>query len=206
MQLIAENLILSRASRVIVPDLSFRLQDGEALVLTGRNGSGKTTLLRALAGFLSPTAGSVRVEGGAEGRESGECAHFVGHLDGLKAHLTVGENLRFWAEYLGDEASQGRNVAALEQFSLVPLADIPAGYLSAGQRRRLALARIVAAPRPIWLLDEPTVSLDTASIALLQDAIKAHLAGGGLAVIATHVAMGLDGAKELRLGNVEAAA
>jgi heme exporter protein A len=205
-QLIAENLILSRAGRVIVADLSFRLQDGEALVLTGRNGSGKTTLLRALAGFLGPTAGSVRAEGGAEEREPGECAHFVGHLDGLKAHFTVGENLRFWAEYLGDDAREGRIVAALEQFALVPLADIPAGYLSAGQRRRLALARIIAAPRPIWLLDEPTVSSDTASIALLQDAIKAHLAGGGLAVIATHVAMGLDGAKELRLGNVEEAA
>jgi heme exporter protein A len=205
-QLIAENLTLSRASRVIVADLSFRLQAGDALVLTGRNGSGKTTLLRALAGFLSPTSGAIRVDGGAEEREPGECAHFVGHLDGLKAHLTVGENLTFWSKYLGDASSEGRIVAALERFALVPLTDIPAGYLSAGQRRRLALARIVAAPRPIWLLDEPTVSLDTASIALLQEAIEAHLAGGGLAVIATHVAMGLADAKELRLGKVEAPA
>jgi heme exporter protein A len=205
-QLIAENLTLSRASRVIVADLSFRLQAGDALVLTGRNGSGKTTLLRALAGFLSPTSGAIRVDGGAEEREPGECAHFVGHLDGLKAHLTVGENLTFWSKYLGDASSERRIVAALERFALVPLTDIPAGYLSAGQRRRLALARIVAAPRPIWLLDEPTVSLDTASIALLQEAIEAHLAGGGLAVIATHVAMGLADAKELRLGKVEAAA
>lgn len=206
MQLIAENLILSRAGRTIIDGLSFRLDAGEALVLTGRNGSGKTTLLRSLAGFLAPTSGAVRVEGGQDEREVGEQAHFVGHLDGLKAHLTVGENLAFWSQYLGDDIRKDLVDTALVRFALAPLTDIPAGYLSAGQRRRLGLARILAAPRPIWLLDEPTVSLDAASVELLHAAIKAHLADGGLAVIATHVPLALEGVTEMRLGAVEDAA
>ncbi len=203
MQLVAENLVLSRGGRVIVDGLSFRVSGGSALLLTGANGSGKTTLLRALAGFLRPTAGAVRLEGANGEHEPGELAHFVGHLDGIKTHLTVEENLAFWAAYLD---AGGDVAAALDGFALTGLAEIPAGYLSAGQKRRLALARLAAAKRPIWLLDEPTVSLDTASVALLVAAIEAHLAGGGLAVITTHVPLPLARAEEIRLGPTEAAA
>lgn len=196
MQLVAENLVLSRAGRTVVDGLSLRLGAGEALLLRGPNGSGKTTLLRALAGLLAPAAGVMRLDDAPAERERGELAHFIGHLDGIKSHLTVGENLAFWAVYLG---GGGNPTVALDGFGLAPLADIPAGYLSAGQKRRLALARLVAVRRPLWLLDEPTVSLDTEAVELLVAAIAAHLAGGGLAVIATHVDIALAGAQTLRL-------
>ncbi len=202
MQLVAENLVLSRGGRTVVDGLSFRLGSGEALLLTGPNGSGKTTLLRALAGFLAPVSGAILLEEAPQERERAELVHFVGHLDGLKSHLTVAENLAFWAAYLdeGGGGRGGRLEAALERFDLAALADIPAGYLSAGQKRRLALARLGVAARPIWLLDEPTVSLDTASVALLVKAIADHVAGGGLAAIATHVPVALEPAREIRLG------
>jgi heme exporter protein A len=201
-QLVAENLVLSRGGRTVVDGLSLRIASGEALLLTGPNGSGKTTLLRALAGFLAPTSGAIHLEDAPAERERAELAHFVGHLDGLKSHLTVAENLAFWAAYLdeGGGAQGQRLEAALDRFDLAALADIPAGYLSAGQKRRLALARLGVAERPIWLLDEPTVSLDTASVALLVKAIAGHVAGGGLAAIATHVPMALERAREIRLG------
>jgi heme exporter protein A len=188
---------------VIVEGLSFRLSSGSALVLTGANGSGKTTLLRALAGFLRPLSGVVRLDGAEDDREPGELAHFVGHLDGIKTHLTVEENLSFWGAYLDGTSDVA---AALDAFALTALADIPAGYLSAGQKRRLALARLAVAKRPVWLLDEPTVSLDTASVGLLVAAVEAHLAGGGLSVIATHVPLALARFDEIRLGPAEAAA
>ena len=203
MQLIAENLVLSRAGRTVVDGLSLQLEAGEALLLRGPNGSGKTTLLRALAGLLAPAEGVMRFDDAPAEREPGELAHFIGHLDGIKSHLTVAENLAFWADYLGTGASGV--VAALDGFGLAPLADIPAGYLSAGQKRRLALARLVAVRRPLWLLDEPTVSLDAEAVELLVAAIAAHLVGGGLAVIATHVDIPLDGARTLRLGAAAAA-
>jgi len=193
----------------VVDGLSFRLGSGEALLLTGPNGSGKTTLLRALAGFLAPSSGAIRLKDAPQERERAELAHFVGHLDGLKSHLTVAENLSFWAAYLdedGSGAQQERLEAALDRFDLAALAGIPAGYLSAGQKRRLALARLGVAERPIWLLDEPTVSLDTASVDLLVKAIAGHVAGGGLAAIATHVPVGLERAREIRLGSVLGAA
>jgi heme exporter protein A len=206
-QLVAENLVLERGGRPVVNGLSLRLDAGSAIVLTGANGSGKSTLLRALAGYLKPTAGSVRVVGAGEDVEPGEVCHFVGHLDGIKTHLTAAENLAFWAIYLGGGNNVGSRVErALAQFSLDALADIPAGYLSAGQKRRLGLARLAAAPRPLWLLDEPTVSLDAASVDVLVAAINAHLTSGGLAVIATHVPMALAAAQSIRLGRVEAAA
>jgi heme exporter protein A len=206
-QLVAENLVLERGGRPVVNGLSLRLDAGSAIVLTGANGSGKSTLLRALAGYLKPTAGSVRVVGVGEDVEPGEVCHFVGHLDGIKTHLTAAENLSFWATYLGGGDNVGARVErALAQFSLDALADIPAGYLSAGQKRRLGLARLAVAPRPLWLLDEPTVSLDAASVDVLVAAINAHLTSGGLAVIATHVPMALAAAQSVRLGRVEAAA
>lgn len=210
MQLVAENLIVERGGRPVVAGLSLRVDDGHALVLTGPNGSGKSTLLRALAGYLRPAKGSVRVVGAGEEREAAEVCHFVGHLDGIKTHLTARENLAFWAAYLAGEADAAipaatRVETALERFALDALADIPAGYLSAGQKRRLALARLLVAARPLWLLDEPTVSLDTASGELLVGAINAHLKTGGMAVVATHLPMALQPVETIRLGRVEAA-
>jgi heme exporter protein A len=211
-QLIAENLVLERGGRTIASDLSFQVAAGEALVLTGPNGSGKSTLLRALAGYLRPAGGAVRVdEGAADGdaKEIGELCHFVGHLDGIKSHLTAVENLAFWARYLAEPEDAARSAAArveaaLDTFALDALADIPAGYLSAGQKRRLGLARLVVVWRPVWLLDEPTVSLDAASVELLAAAINVHLVRGGLAVVATHVPMALQPLQTLRLGRREA--
>lgn len=201
MQLVAENLVLERGGRNVVDGLSLRLDSGAALVLTGPNGSGKSTLLRALAGYLRPASGSVRISGAGDDREPSEVCHFVGHLDGIKTHLTAAENLSFWATYLGGSMDLAARVeGALQRFALDPLADIPAGYLSAGQKRRLALARLVAAERPLWLLDEPTVSIDASSVEVLIAAINAHLAAGGMAVIATHVPMALVPVQQIRLG------
>ena len=203
MQLVAENLVLERGGRNVVDGLSLRLEGGAALVLTGPNGSGKSTLLRSLAGYLRPASGSVRIIGAGEDREMSEVCHFVGHLDGIKTHLTAAENVAFWATYLGGPADLAARVeAALQRFALDALADIPAGYLSAGQKRRLALARLVAAERPLWLLDEPTVSLDASSIDVLIAAINGHLTTGGMAVIATHVPMALAPMQQIRLGRV----
>jgi heme exporter protein A len=210
-QLVAENLIVERGGRPVVAGLSFRVDAGHALVLTGPNGSGKSTLLRALAGYLRPAAGSVRVIGAGEEREAAEVCHFVGHLDGIKTHLTARENLAFWGSYLAGEADAAvpvgeRVETALERFALDALADIPAGYLSAGQKRRLALARLTVAERALWLLDEPTVSLDAASGEVLVGAINDHLKTGGMAIVATHLPMALQPADTIRLGRVEAAA
>jgi heme exporter protein A len=204
-QLVAEKRVLERGGRVVVDDLSFAVELGQALVLTGPNGSGKSTLLRALAGYLRPSAGRVLVAGADEAHERSELCHFVGHLDGIKTHLTVEENLAFWADYLGAPAGSATGAsqrvrAALQRFALETLADIPAGFLSAGQKRRLALARLMVAHRPLWLLYEPTVSLDAASSAVLLAVIDAHLKAGGIAVIATHVPLVLHATQSLHLG------
>jgi heme exporter protein A len=200
-QLIAENLVLSRGGREVVEGVSFVLKGGEALLLMGPNGAGKTTLLRALAGFLAPTAGRVRFADAGAAREGSEHLHFVGHLDGLKSHLTVAENLSFWASYLADKSpavTPDLIAATLDRFGLSELADIPAGYLSAGQKRRLALARLAIVERPLWLLDEPTVSLDVDAVRQIVEAINEHVGKGGMAVVATHVPLPLAGARELR--------
>jgi len=198
-QLIAQHLVLTRGVRKVVDGLSFSVESGETLLLTGPNGVGKTTLIRALAGLLKPSAGTIRLTGGAEERELAEQAHYVGHLNGAKPALTVAENLDFWARYLGGTGGRATVGPALEQFDLATLAEIPAGYLSAGQKRRLGLARLLVVARPIWLLDEPTVSLDAASAALLARVIDAHNASGGLAVAATHLPLGLTRSRELSL-------
>ena len=198
MQLIAENLALERGGRRIVEGLSFRVAAGEVLVLTGPNGAGKSTLIRGIAGFLPAAEGSIRLEGGAAEAEIAEQSHFVGHRDGVKGALSVRENAAFTSYYLGDG---GDVTPVLERLGLDALAEVPAAYLSAGQRRRLGLARLLLARRPLWLLDEPTVSLDAASVATLAGIVKEHLAGGGLVVAATHTPLGLDGARELRLGH-----
>lgn len=207
MQLHTIDLVVARGGRRIIDGLTFSVGSGEALLLTGRNGSGKTTLIRTLAGFLAPVSGSIELAGFDSDRDMREACHYVGHLDANKASLTVIENLRFWQSYLGDGSDGGEagpaNEAvwsALERLELAPLADIPAGYLSAGQKRRLGLARLMVAHRPVWLLDEPTVSLDAQSTALLAGIISAHVAEGGIVVAATHLPLGLTTSRELRLG------
>ena len=210
LQLIADQLQVTRGPRIIIRDLSFEVAAGEALLLTGANGAGKTTLIRTLAGFLAPSGGTIRLDGGDPERDIAEQAHYVGHANGIKASLTVAENLRFWTEYLAEDDRDGnadRLDEALDHFNLLDLSDIPAGYLSAGQKRRLGLARLLVAHRPLWLLDEPTVSLDTASVALLAKAVDAHVTGGGIAIAATHIPLGLAKTRELRLvGGVAAEA
>jgi heme exporter protein A len=199
--------VVRRGARTIIAGLSLEVAPGDVLLLRGPNGAGKTTLLRALSGLLPVAAGSIALEGADGPLELAESCHYVGHRTGLKAALTVAENAAFWAAYL--DPSRGEDLAAgvgaaLDRFGLAPLADIPAGYLSAGQQRRLALTRLVLAHRPVWLLDEPTVSLDASAAALLAATIEAHVGAGGIAVAATHVELGLNAARELRLGAVAA--
>lgn len=197
MHLVADNLSLDRGGRRIASGLSFRVDGGTALVLTGPNGAGKTTLLRALGGFLTPSAGTIRLDSGGADQDIAEQCHFIGHRDGVKGALSVEENARFMSQYLGEGTDAE---PALERLGIAALAHVPAAYLSAGQRRRLGLCRLLLARRPIWLLDEPTVSLDTAAVGTLAAIVMEHLAAGGLAIAATHIPLGLDGAQELRLG------
>jgi heme exporter protein A len=204
MKLIAEKLCARRGGRNLFVGLSFSVAAGQALLLTGPNGAGKTTLLRTIAGFLPPEAGAVRLDGDAAGASVAERCHYVGHANAVKPSLTVAENAAFWSGFLG--GAPDRLDAALATFGLAVLRDIPAGYLSAGQRRRVGLLRLLLAERPLWLLDEPATSLDTAAQAMLADAVNRHLAGGGLVVAATHLGLGFDGAQELRLGRTVAAA
>lgn len=198
MRLTASDLACVRGGRTVFRALSFALGAGEALLVTGPNAAGKSSLLRLVAGLLRPQQGRIELEGADSELTIGEQAHYLGHQDALKPSLSVTENLGFWAAFLGGEAAKG--AAALAAVGLDGLAHLPATYLSAGQRRRLSLARLVAVERPIWLLDEPTSGLDASGQTMLADLMRAHLAGGGLIVGATHGPIGLDGAKELRLG------
>lgn len=210
MLLLADNLTLARGQRVLIRDLSLAAREGEALVIVGPNGAGKTTLIRALAGFIRPEAGRIELQGGDPERDRAEQCHYVGHLTGLKANLTAFENLVFWSDYLATgtpaQPTGARVTAALARLALSHLADIPAGLLSAGQKRRLSLARLLVATRPVWLLDEPTSSLDDASTGLLTGILNEHLSSGGIVVAATHLPLGLAKATTLRLGETGAAA
>ena len=180
MTLQVQNLGLARGGVPVLAGVSLTLEPGQALILRGPNGAGKTTLLRAIAGLQAPLAGSIA---GAEDRVA-----YAGHADGLKAMLTVAENLGFWARIFG-----GREVdAALDAYALRPLAGRLAGSLSAGQKRRTGLARLLVTGRPIWVLDEPTVSLDAQAVAMFADAVRAHLARGGMALMATHIDLGIE--------------
>ena len=196
--LAALNISCQRGSKVLFEDLSFALAPGEGLLVTGPNGAGKTSLLRQIAGLLPLAAGLLSLEGPRPDVELPELCHYVGHLNGIKTIFTVRENLAFWADFLGDSGSPLS--PALAAFGLTPLADFPAGLLSAGQKRKLALLRLFAAPRPIWLLDEPQVSLDAPSLKLLDDAIKNHLDAGGIAVVASHTALKTKFAHKIALG------
>lgn len=204
MRLVADNLALSRGDRRLIDGLSFAVGVGEALVLTGPNGVGKTTLLRALAGLIAPDRGTIRLDGAPDDTPVGELAHYVGHANGVKPGLTVRENAHFWACFLGGDVATVESV--LERVHLDDIAEVPAGYLSAGQKRRLGLARLLLAPRSLWLLDEPTVSLDATSQALLARLMQAHLDGGGLLVAATHTPLHLAKVRSLELAVAAAAA
>jgi heme exporter protein A len=196
--LAALEISCQRGGRTIYRDLSFRLAPGEALLVTGPNGAGKTSLLRQVAGLLPLAGGVLRLEGGDPDAAIPELSHYVGHANAVKASLSVAENLAFWAQFLG--ARNQPLETALAAFGLASLADLPAGLLSAGQKRRLALARLLAASRPIWLLDEPQTSLDQASLKLLDAALKDHLETGGIAIVASHAKLGVKLAKHLALG------
>lgn len=188
------DLAVARGGIPVLAGISARVVPGQALILRGPNGAGKTTLLRTLAGLQPPAAGTVA--GG------GERIAYAAHSDGLKSMLTVTENLTFWAQIFGAASID----AALEAYALRPLQDRLAGSLSAGQKRRLGLARMLVTGRPIWALDEPTVSLDADAVALFAAALRAHLRGGGMAIVATHIDLGVPEARVLDVGQFKAAA
>jgi heme exporter protein A len=202
MRLIGEELGCRRGDRAVFAGLDFDVAADELLVLRGANGSGKTSLLRMIAGLVEPAAGRLRLEGGlVDAGIAGQC-HFVGHQDALKPALTARENLGFWGDFLG-----GGDVAAgLAAFDLTAIAGVQAGLLSAGLKRRLALSRLALVHRPLWLLDEPTVGLDSASQERFAALMRAHLGGGGLIIAATHVDIGLDATRTIDLGRLAAVA
>jgi heme exporter protein A len=204
MKLIGDGLASIRGGRALFSGLSFSVAAGDTLLLMGPNGAGKTTLIRIIAGLIAPTAGDVRLEGGAAGRDAGEQCHYVGHLNAIKPSLTVEENAAFWCRFFG--GTPDRVPAALATFGLAGLGDIPAAYLSAGQKRRLGLARVLLADRPIWLLDEPTVSLDREAQDTLTRVVEAHVTGGGLVLAATHAPLGFASSRALHLGAAATAA
>ncbi len=200
MRLSATELACRRGGRDVFAGVSFSVAAGEALTIRGRNGAGKSSLLRVLAGLVRLAGGGVKIEGADPELTLGEQAHYLGHQDALKPALSVGENLQFWTSFLGGHAADiGKPLAAV---GLEQLIDLPAAYLSAGQRRRLSIARLLAVARPIWLLDEPTSTLDDAAQKRLAEIMRDHLAAGGLILAATHGALGIDGGKELRLDGV----
>jgi heme exporter protein A len=201
MQLSGRDLVCIRGGREVFSGLAFALGGGEALAATGRNGAGKSSLLRMIAGFVAVAGGQLELHDGDEELTLAEQAHYLGHQDALKPSLSVVENLNFWTRYLGGGGISPQ--AALDTVGLGELAELPAAYLSAGQRRRLSIARLVAVKRPIWLLDEPTSALDRAAQERLTALMAEHLAGGGLIVAAAHGSIGLARAKELRLGAAE---
>lgn len=198
MRLSAIDLACHRGGRDVFAGINFAVNSGEALTITGRNGAGKSSLLRTVVGLVRVANGRLDLEGGDPDLTIAEQAHYLGHQDALKPSLSVVENLRFWAGFFG---AQDIDVdRPLDEVGLDALADLPAAYLSAGQRRRLSIARLLAVKRPIWLLDEPTSTLDTSAQERLADLMRAHLGGGGMILAATHGSIGLQKTNELRLG------
>jgi heme exporter protein A len=187
MKLIADNLDCERGGRTVFQHLSFSAASGQLLLLKGRNGAGKTSLVRIIAGLGADPRSALRLEGGHDDLTIPQQCHFIAHQNAIKPSLTVAENLAFWTGFSGG----GDVTGALAEFALDDLAPFSAALLSAGQKRRLALARLAAVPRPIWLLDEPTVGLDAASIKRLGRLMTGHLATGGLILATTHVDIGI---------------
>ncbi len=197
------DLLCFRGERTVFADLSFTISDGGAVVLRGHNGSGKSTLLRLMAGLLRAEVGQISWQGEnilEEPELHNGRLHYVGHLDAVKPVLSVHENIAFWSELRGCEVDVEH---ALETFGIGFLADVPGRFLSAGQKRRVNLARIVAAPAPLWLLDEPTTALDSGAIAALEAAIRQHRKSGGMVIASTHADLGLDDAVTLNLGDFQ---
>ncbi len=197
MRLTGSQLRCVRGGREIFAGLDFTADAGEPLAVVGANGAGKTSLLRLIAGLIAPAGGQVTFAGGDDDLSPAEQAHYLGHRDALKSALSVMENLAFWRAALGGEATDVD--AALNAVGLDHIAQLPAAYLSAGQRRRLSIARLLAVKRPIWLLDEPTSSLDAKGQAMMAELMRDHLAGGGVIVAATHLPLGIA-AREMRIG------
>ena len=193
--LTVNNLACTRGDRVLFEGLSFRLERGQALAVEGANGAGKTSLLRLIAGFLSPRAGTLtlNVDGRdvSDGEERGQFIGWLGHQDGLKPQLTAIEQLQFYVRLYRSNADPA---ALLENVGLTRQAELPCRYLSAGQKRRLALARLLAAGRPLWLLDEPFAALDAAGQALVARLMALHCGSGGIVIAATHDPLGLGNA------------
>jgi heme exporter protein A len=197
MRLSGRGLRCVRGGREVFSRLDFASVAGEALAVTGPNGSGKTSLLRLIAGLLHPADGSIELAGGDSELTLPEQAHYLGHRDALKPALSVMENLSFWRDFLGGEA--GDAATSLARVGIEHAAHLPAGFLSAGQRRRLSIARLLSVKRPIWLLDEPTTALDVTGQAVFVGLMREHLSSGGMIIAATHAPLGIE-AKELRIG------
>lgn len=197
MRLSGRKLICVRGGREVFSGLDFEAVSGEAVVVVGRNGSGKTSLLRLIAGLLIPAGGTIVLDGGDADMTLPEQCHYLGHRDALKPALSAAENLSFWADFLGGE--RGDATESLATVGLDHAAHLPAAFLSAGQRRRLSLARLLTVRRPVWLLDEPTNALDVAGHDMVGALMRDHLARGGLIVAATHAPLGIE-SRELRIG------
>ena len=203
MRLIAENLSARRGEDLIFRGVSFALSGGESLVLTGKNGSGKSTLLRVVAGLLRPESGTVtwQEDTAEKGMRVAEACHYLGHRNAMKAELSVHENLTFWQQFFG-HSPQGKSLPVDEAADAVGLSDIthlPFGYLSAGQQRRMAFAKLLVSFRPVWILDEPTAALDVSAERVFTGLIESHLRNGGILIAATHQPLGLENAQELQM-------
>ncbi|WP_295850219.1 heme ABC exporter ATP-binding protein CcmA [Tardiphaga sp.] len=198
MRLSGRGLRCVRGGREVFSGLDFDATAGEALAIVGPNGAGKTSLLRLIGGLLALEGGSVTLDGGDAELTLSEQAHYLGHEDAMKPALTVTENLTFWAEFLGGDAADP--AMCIDAVGLSHAAALPAGFLSAGQRRRLSIARLLTVRRPIWLLDEPTAALDLGSQRIFAGLMTTHLESGGLIIAATHAPLGIK-TRELRIGD-----
>ena len=199
MRLIAENLGGERGGETVFSGIGFALEKGQALIVTGPNGAGKSTLLRVVAGLLPVAAGRLLLEGGGEDFPSiASACHYLGHQNAMKTALSVTENLRFWRDFSGADSFSAEE--ALETVGLDGIGHLPFGYLSTGQRRRAAIAKLLVSRRPLWLLDEPTAGLDKASEERFAALMRKHLDSGGIIVAATHLPLGIEGATALVMG------